>query len=153
MGKDETNSPKYIAKRFKAKGLQKLRYYCQMCRDQNGFKCHVMSKYHQCQLLLFAENAHNYINNFSEEFEIGYLELLKRQFGTERVLANRVYQDYISERHHIHMNSTQWETLRDFVKWLGREGKCIVDETEKGLYVQYIDRHPVNNRNERSSCP
>jgi DNA/RNA-binding protein KIN17 len=40
------------------------------------------------------------------------------------------------------MNSTQWETLTDFVKWLGREGKCVVDETEKGWSVQYIERDP-----------
>jgi DNA/RNA-binding protein KIN17 len=53
------------------------------------------------------------------------------------VHANRVYQDYISERHHLHMNSTQWETLTDFVKWLGRDGKCVVDETEKGCCAVY----------------
>lgn len=33
-----------IANRIKAKGLQKLRWYCQLCakqcRDENGFKCH-----------------------------------------------------------------------------------------------------------------
>lgn len=139
-------TPKYIANKIKAKGLQKLRWYCQMCqkqcRDENGFKCHMMSESHQRQLLLFADNADKYIDEFSKEFEDGYLELLKRQFGTKRVHANRVYQDYISERHHLHMNSTQWETLTDFVKWLGREGKCVVDETEKGWYVQYIDRDP-----------
>jgi DNA/RNA-binding protein KIN17 len=101
-----------------------------------------MSESHQRQLLLFADNADKYIDEFSKEFEDGYLELLKRQFGTKRVHANRVYQDYISERHHLHMNSTQWETLTEFVKWLGREGKCVVDETEEGWYVQYIDRGP-----------
>ncbi|KAJ9582286.1 hypothetical protein L9F63_003415 [Diploptera punctata] len=146
MGKHEVGTPKYIANKIKAKGLQKLRWYCQMCqkqcRDENGFKCHMMSESHQRQLLLFADNADKYIDEFSKEFEEGYLELLKRQFGTKRVHANRVYQDYISERHHLHMNSTQWETLTDFVKWLGREGKCVVDETEKGWYVQYIDRDP-----------
>jgi len=146
MGKHEVGTPKYIANKIKAKGLQKLRWYCQMCqkqcRDENGFKCHMMSESHQRQLLLFADNAEKYIDEFSKEFEEGYLELLKRQFGTKRVHANRVYQDYISERHHLHMNSTQWETLTDFVKWLGREGKCVVDETEKGWYVQYIDRDP-----------
>jgi DNA/RNA-binding protein KIN17 len=35
-------TPKAIAKRLKAKGLQRLRWYCQMCekqcRDENGFK-------------------------------------------------------------------------------------------------------------------
>ena len=146
MGKHEVGTPKYIANKIKAKGLQKLRWYCQMCqkqcRDENGFKCHMMSESHQRQLLLFADNADKYIDEFSKEFEDGYLELLKRQFGTKRVHANRVYQDYISERHHLHMNSTQWETLTDFVKWLGREGKCVVDETEKGWYVQYIVRDP-----------
>ena len=74
------------------------------------------------------------------EFADGYLELLSRQFGTKRVPANRVYQDYIAHREHIHMNATEWETLTDFVKWLGREGKCVVDDTEKGWFVTYIDR-------------
>lgn len=41
------------------------------------------------------------------------------------------------------MNATQWETLTEFVKWLGREGKCVVDETEKGWFVAYIDRDPA----------
>jgi len=40
------------------------------------------------------------------------------------------------------MNSTQWETLTDFVKWLGKEGHCVVDETEKGWFIQYVDRDP-----------
>jgi DNA/RNA-binding protein KIN17 len=101
-----------------------------------------MSESHQRQLLLFADNSEKYINNFSKDFEKGYLELLKRQFGTKRVHENRVYQDYISERHHLHRNSAQWETLTDFVKWLGREGKCVINETEKGRYVKYIDRDP-----------
>ncbi|KPJ02266.1 DNA/RNA-binding protein KIN17 [Papilio xuthus] len=102
-----------------------------------------MSESHQRQLLLFADNASRYIDEFSREFADGYLELLKRQFGTKRVNANKVYQDYISNREHLHMNATQWETLTDFVKWLGREGKCVVDETEKGWFVAYIDRDPA----------
>ncbi|CAH2062153.1 unnamed protein product, partial [Iphiclides podalirius] len=146
-GKAEKGTPKYIANKIKAKGLQKLRWYCQMCqkqcRDENGFKCHTMSESHQRQLLLFADNASKYIDQFSKEFADGYLELLSRQFGTKRVNANKVYQDYISNRDHLHMNATQWETLTDFVKWLGREGKCVVDETEKGWFVTYIDRDPA----------
>ncbi|PNF33107.1 hypothetical protein B7P43_G15730 [Cryptotermes secundus] len=146
MEKHEVGTPKYIANKIKAKGLQELRWYCQMCQkqchDEKGFRCHMTSESHQRQLLLFADNADRYINNFSKEFESGYLELLERQFGTKRVRANRVYQDYISERDHLHMNSTQWETLTDFVKWLGRKGKCKVDEAEEGWYVQYIDRDP-----------
>uniref|UniRef100_A0A1E1WNN2 DNA/RNA-binding protein Kin17 WH-like domain-containing protein n=1 Tax=Pectinophora gossypiella TaxID=13191 RepID=A0A1E1WNN2_PECGO len=146
-GKAEKGTPKYIANKIKAKGLQKLRWYCQMCqkqcRDENGFKCHTMSESHQRQLLLFADNASKYIDQFSKEFADGYIELLRRQFGTKRVNANKVYQDYISNRDHLHMNATQWETLTEFVKWLGREGKCVVDETEKGWFVAYIDRDPA----------
>uniref|UniRef100_A0A146L1N4 DNA/RNA-binding protein KIN17 n=1 Tax=Lygus hesperus TaxID=30085 RepID=A0A146L1N4_LYGHE len=150
MGKHEVGTPKYIANKIKAKGLQKLRWYCQMCmkqcRDENGFKCHITSESHQRQLLLFADNQDKYIDEFSKEFSDGYLELLRRQFGTKRVHANRIYQEYITDRNHLHMNATQWETLTEFVKWLGREGKCVVDETEKGWFVTYIDRDPETIR-------
>lgn len=136
MGKHEAGTPKYIANKIKAKGLQKLRWYCQMCqkqcRDENGFKCHTMSESHHRQLLLFADNANRYMDQFSKEFSHGYLNLLKRQFGTRRVPANRVYQEYIADRGHIHMNATIWLTLTAFVKYLGRTGQCVVDETEKG---------------------
>lgn len=146
MPKAEVGTPKYLANKMKAKGLQKLRWYCQMCqkqcRDENGFKCHTMSESHQRQLLLFAENSKSYIDDFSFDFAKGYVGILKRQFGTKRVNANRVYQEYISDREHIHMNGTRWVTLTGFVKWLGKTGQCIVDETEKGWFITYIDRSP-----------
>ncbi|KAK7102717.1 DNA/RNA-binding protein KIN17-like [Littorina saxatilis] len=156
MGKDKPGflTPKAIANRIKAKGMQKLRWYCQMCqkqcRDENGFKCHMMSESHQRQLLLFAENPDEYVDSFSKEFEEGYCELMKRRFGTKRVHSNIVYQEYIAIRDHVHMNSTMWETLTEFVKWLGREGKCVVDYTEKGWFVQYIDRDPETIRKQES---
>ncbi|KFM76321.1 DNA/RNA-binding protein KIN17, partial [Stegodyphus mimosarum] len=147
-------TPKAIANRIKAKGLQKLRWYCQMCqkqcRDENGFKCHTMSESHQRQLLLFAENPDKYIDQFSQEFLDSFMQLLRRRFGTKRVHANQVYQEYIADRNHLHMNSTQWETLTEFVKWLGREGHCVVDETEKGWFVTYIDRDPETIRRQEA---
>jgi DNA/RNA-binding protein KIN17 len=147
-------TPKAIANRIKAKGLQKLRWYCQMCqkqcRDENGFKCHLTSESHQRQLLLFAESPDKHIDEFSKDFETEYLELLHRRFGTKRVHANLVYQEYISFREHIHMNSTQWETLTDFVKYLGKEGKCVVDFTEKGWFITYIDRDPETIRRQEA---
>ncbi|XP_013381345.1 DNA/RNA-binding protein KIN17 [Lingula anatina] len=147
-------TPKAIANRIKAKGLQKLRWYCQMCqkqcRDENGFKCHTMSESHQRQLLLFAERPDQFLDTFSKEFEDGYLEVLKRRFGTKRVHCNIVYQEYIADREHVHMNSTQWETLTEFVKHLGKDGSCVVDETEKGWFVQYIDRDPETIRRQEA---
>ncbi|XP_072858617.2 DNA/RNA-binding protein KIN17 [Pogona vitticeps] len=153
MGKTDFLSPKAIANRIKSKGLQKLRWYCQMCqkqcRDENGFKCHCMSESHQRQLLLASENPQQFMDYFSEEFRNDFLELLRRRFGTKRVHNNIVYNEYISHREHIHMNATQWETLTDFTKWLGREGYCKVDETPKGWYIQYIDRDPETIRRQQ----
>lgn len=150
MGKADFLSPKAIGNRIKAKGLQKLRWYCQMCqkqcRDENGFKCHCMSESHQRQLLLASEDPNQFMSYFSEEFKSDFVELLRRRFGTKRVHNNIVYNEYISNREHVHMNSTQWETLTDFTKWLGREGFCKVDETPKGWYIQYIDRDPETIR-------
>lgn len=146
MGKAEVGTPKYLANKMKAKGLQKLRWYCQMCqkqcRDENGFKCHTMSESHQRQLLLFADNSKKYIDSFSSEFATGYMEILKRRFGTKRVNANKVYQEYIADRNHLHMNATRWLSLTGFVLYLGKTGQCVVDETEKGWYITYIDRDP-----------
>lgn len=146
MPRAEVGTPKYLANKMKAKGLQKLRWYCQMCqkqcRDENGFKCHTMSESHQRQLLLFADSPKKYINDFSYDFAKGYLTILRRQFGTKRVNANKVYQEYISDKDHVHMNGTRWVTLTGFVRWLGGTGQCIVDETEKGWFITYIDRSP-----------
>lgn len=156
MGKADFLSPKAIANRIKSKGLQKLRWYCQMCqkqcRDENGFKCHCMSESHQRQLLLASEDPNKFMDYFSDEFKNDFVELLSRRFGTKRVHNNIVYNEYISDREHVHMNSTQWETLTDFTKWLGREGLCKVDETPKGWYVQYIDRDPETIRRQEEQA-
>ncbi|XP_077863121.1 DNA/RNA-binding protein KIN17-like isoform X2 [Saccoglossus kowalevskii] len=146
MGKHDFLTPKAIANRIKSKGLQKLRWYCQMCqkqcRDENGFKCHTMSESHQRQLLLFAEDPEQYLDAYSDEYLSDFIELLRRRFGTRRVHSNVVYNEYIQDKEHIHMNSTKWETLTEFVKWLGREGYATVDQTEKGWFITYIDRDP-----------
>ncbi|XP_041457978.1 DNA/RNA-binding protein KIN17-like isoform X2 [Lytechinus variegatus] len=78
------------------------------------------------------------------------MELLRRRFNTRRVHSNIVYNEYISDRDHTHMNSTKWETLTEFVKWLGREGYCVVDHTEKGWFITYIDRDPETLRRQEA---
>ncbi|CAK7325684.1 unnamed protein product [Dovyalis caffra] len=144
MGKNDFLTPKAIANRIKAKGLQKLRWYCQMCqkqcRDENGFKCHCMSESHQRQMEVFGQNPNRIIDGYSEEFESTFLDMMKRSHRFSRVAATVVYNEYIHDRHHVHMNSTQWATLTEFVKYLGKTGKCKVDETPKGWFITYIDR-------------
>ncbi|RKP34079.1 domain of Kin17 curved DNA-binding protein-domain-containing protein [Dimargaris cristalligena] len=146
MGKSEFMSPKDIANRMKAKGLQKLRFYCQMCqkqcRDANGFKCHCLSESHLRQMSLFAENPTKYMESFSDEFLQEYVALLSRRYNTMRVSANQIYQELIADRNHLHMNATQWDTLTDFVKHLGRNGIAHVDETPRGWFVAWIDNSP-----------
>lgn len=44
------------------------------------------------------------------------------------------------------MNSTQWKNLTQFASYLGREGICRVEETEKGLFVSWIDNSPETMR-------
>ncbi|KAI3985125.1 hypothetical protein MKX01_027211 [Papaver californicum] len=144
MGKNDFLTPKAIANRIKAKGLQKLRWYCQMCqkqcRDENGFKCHCMSESHQRQMEVFGQNPTRVIDGYTEEFEITFLDHLKRSHRFSRIAAIVVYNEYIVDRHHVHMNSTEWATLTDFVKHLGSTGKCKVEETPKGWFMTYIDR-------------
>ncbi|ONI24339.1 hypothetical protein PRUPE_2G234600 [Prunus persica] len=144
MGKNDFLTPKAIANRIKAKGLQKLRWYCQMCqkqcRDENGFKCHCMSESHQRQMQIFGENSNRIVDGYSEEFEQSFLDLMKRSHRFSRIAATVVYNEYINDRHHVHMNSTEWATLTEFVKHLGRTGKCKVEETPKGWFITYIDR-------------
>ncbi|PAV17381.1 zinc finger rts2 [Pyrrhoderma noxium] len=146
MPRAEVGTPKYLANAMKSKGLQRLRWYCQacqkQCRDENGFKCHTQSEPHLRQLLLIGENAGQHISNFSSEFQHDFVQLLSRRFGTKRVLANRVYQEYIQDKHHTHMNATRWVTLSEFVKHLGRTGVAKVDETEKGWFLAWIDSSP-----------
>ena len=45
------------------------------------------------------------------------------------------FQEYIGAKDHLHMNATRWHTLTELVKWLGSESKCVVDQTEKGIFI------------------
>ncbi|OWK03070.1 hypothetical protein Celaphus_00007450 [Cervus elaphus hippelaphus] len=141
MGKSDFLTPKAIANRIKSKGLQKLRWYCQMCqkqcRDENGFKCHCMSESHQRQLLLASENPQQFMDYFSEEFRNDFLELLRRRFGTKRVHNNIVYNEYISHREHIHMNATQDpETIRRQLELEKKKKQDLDDEEKTAKFIQ-----------------
>ncbi|KAK6119332.1 hypothetical protein DH2020_046931 [Rehmannia glutinosa] len=141
MGKSDFLTPKAIANRIKAKGLQKLRWYCQMCqkqcRDENGFKCHCMSESHQRQMQVFGQNPTRIIDGYSEEFEESFLEHMKRSHRFSRVAATVVYNEYINDRHHVHMNSTQWATLTEFVKYLGKtDSETLFKEKMKNKRIK-----------------
>lgn len=144
MPKAEKGTPKDIANKMKARGLQKLKFYCQMCekqcRDANGFKCHLTSESHLRQMKIFSENAGGIMDKYSKEFERTFMQTLRMRHGTKKVNANNVYQEVIADKGHIHMNATHWTTLTEFVQYLGKTGKCVVEETERGWDVSYIER-------------
>ena len=88
--------------------------------------------------MLFGESAGSYLAGYSKDFEKGFNDILKRQYNERRVKANVVYQQYIADKEHVHMNSTVWVTLTSYVKHLERTKKCIVEDTEKGWYVSVL---------------
>ncbi|EPQ31708.1 uncharacterized protein PFL1_01041 [Pseudozyma flocculosa PF-1] len=148
MPKAEAGSAKAVANAMKARGLTKLRFYCQVCskpcRDANAYNNHINSEAHmrRIEALTSSGNPNKIVDSFSDEFQREYVRLLSRRFGTRRINANQVYQEYIADRHHLHMNATKWVTLSEFVKHLGREGIVHVEETEQGWYISWIDNSP-----------
>lgn len=159
--KHEPMSAKALSQRLKWRGLQKLKFYCQLCekqmRDDNGMKCHMMSEQHQRNMLIACESPEKYIAEYSQLFHRDYMALLKRRWGTTRVHCNVVYCEYVAHKTHYHMNATQWTTLTQYVQWLGENGYCKVDYQDEGdlgsnrtgWYVQYIDRDPEVERRKK----
>src|SRR5882757_11493626 len=76
-------TPKYLANKMKSKGLQRLRWYCQVCekqcRDENGFKMHVASESHLRQMIVVGEHAGRHIADYSAQFQSGFVALLSRR--------------------------------------------------------------------------
>jgi len=132
---------------MKARGLTRLRWYCQICskacRDANGYKCHIESEAHMRQLAAATgdggQRAGKVVHDYSSQFQREFVALLSQRFGTRRVLANQVYQEYIQDRHHVHMNATRWVSLSEFVKFLGRAGIVKVEGSELGWFISWID--------------
>jgi DNA/RNA-binding protein KIN17 len=97
-------------------------------------------------MLLVGEDPKKYINDYSNQFQRDFLQLLRTSHGEKKVQLNHFYQEYIANKEHIHMNSTKWPSLTEFAKFLGREGICRVEEDEKGIHVAWIDNSPENLR-------
>lgn len=136
MARAEIGTAKYLSKRLKASGLQRLRYYCQLCakqcRDANGFKNHLSSPSHTHRANDLGESgkAGQVVQNYSNTLKSDFLRMLRVNHGTKAINANKFYQEYIlSDKHHVHMNATRWSSLTSFVKYLGENGLVKVTET------------------------
>lgn len=111
-------------------------------RDENGFKMHVQSESHVRQMLVVGEDPKKAINEYSRNFHEDFMRQLRTSHGTKSVHINHFYQEYIANKAHTHMNATKWPSLTEYAKYLGREGICRVEETEKGLQIAWIDTSP-----------
>ena len=149
MPKHDFLTPKAISNRIKARGLQKLRWYCQLCqkqcRDENGFKCHQTSASHRRQMELFGQNPGQVVSQYSHQFESDFMAHMRVCHPNSRVSANRVYNEFIKDKDHIHMNSTRWLSLSGFVQYLGKKGLCKIEQTPKGWFIQVKCTHPSDS--------
>ncbi|SCV06196.1 LANO_0H24212g1_1 [Lachancea nothofagi CBS 11611] len=151
MGSAEFGSAKYLNKKMKAKGLQKLRYYCQVCekqcRDENGFKSHCKSPFHARNT---AQLKPQDVNSYTDQFEKDFLRLLRLSHGEKQIEANKFYNEFIQDRDHIHMNATRFHSLTKFVLHLSKTGKVRIHglgaeneddiDVESGkILISYID--------------
>lgn len=103
---------------------------------------HTQSESHVRQMLVVGEDPKKAINEFSNQFNNDFLQQLRTSHGTKAVLINHFYQEYIANKMHTHMNATRWPSLTEYAKYLGREGICRVEETDKGLQIAWVDTSP-----------
>ncbi|EGZ74913.1 hypothetical protein NEUTE2DRAFT_82723 [Neurospora tetrasperma FGSC 2509] len=147
MPKAEVGSAKYLANKMKSRGLNRLRWYCQLCekscRDENGYKMHCQSPSHTAKALEAGANFKGVQDTFSEQFLKDFISQLKTSHGEKEIHINKFYQEVIARKNHVHLNATKWHSLTEFAKFLGREGVCRVEEKEgEGLFVAWIDDSP-----------
>ncbi|SCU85570.1 LAFA_0D16446g1_1 [Lachancea sp. 'fantastica'] len=150
MGSAEFGTAKYLNKKMKAKGLQKLRFYCQICqkqcRDENGYKAHCRSPFHTRNV---TQTKPQDLHNYSEQFEKDFLRLLRLSHGEKKIEANKFYNEFIQDRDHIHMNATRFTSLTKFILHLSKTGKIrlhdldgdedSIDVESGKIMISYID--------------
>ncbi|AAS52145.1 ADR225Wp [Eremothecium gossypii ATCC 10895] len=153
MGKAEFGTAKYISNQLKARGLQKLRFYCQICqkqcRDDNGFQSHIKSPSHLRKISTITPKD---IDQYTKQFERDFLRLLHMGHGEKKIEANKFYNEYIQDKHHIHMNATRYTSLTKFIQHLSKTGKIRVHGVEEleedmdpgQILISYIDNSSDN---------
>jgi DNA/RNA-binding protein KIN17 len=145
---------KYQEKQRRRKGLQKTRFYCQLCErqcmDENGFKLHAQSETHMRKLKMSMEkhtgNPQNIVKEFSEQFHTDFVRALRIAHGRKKVGLNQMYQEYIADKDHVHLNATCWRSLGAYARYLQGTGECTVvqgdSESESGerWWVAYKEK-------------
>ena len=90
------------------------------------------------QMLLFAENKDHYLEAHSKEFQSEFMSLLRSKFK-EPTELNVVYQEYIRNSDHMHLNATKWSTLTQFAQHLTNSGLISVEDRDSKAYIAPVD--------------
>ncbi|KAH3682812.1 hypothetical protein WICPIJ_006218 [Wickerhamomyces pijperi] len=133
MAKAEFGTPKHLANQMKARGLQKLKWHCQVCskqcRDANGFQSHIRSETH---LRKISNVTGEDIENYSKDFQTQFLKDLKDYHGEKFINANKFYNSVIQDKDHVHLNSTKWSSLSQFIQHLSKTGLIRIKADQSG---------------------
>lgn len=129
--------------------LGKTAFYCQLCqkqcRDSNGFKSHLTTLKHKQIASKFASNPDALKTSFSVKFkeEMTYLIKLK---ATNKTNLNYIYQEYIQDPLHVHLNATKWSNLTDFAHYLSESGDVdLFIDSSKLVFVTWIDKSVIKS--------
>ncbi|CAD8096324.1 unnamed protein product [Paramecium sonneborni] len=124
----------------------KLKFFCQMCRkqcyDENGFRCHLNSGHHMKMMRLYNEDPENYIEQFSQEFETAFMEILKEKYKEQKIGSNKVYEEMIRKVDHVHLNGTKWTKLTDFIQYLISNNKIGFDHSQGDIVIWNLNMNP-----------
>jgi len=93
-------------------------------------------------MMIFAEAPSKFLSEYSTQFRDDFMRLLSHRYSSKFVNANHVYNEYIQDKNHVHMNATRWSSLAGFVQTMAREGLLEAQETEGGWMVKWVDRRP-----------
>eukprot|EP00764_Aduncisulcus_paluster_P007877 gnl/Carplike_NY0171/2570_a3452_422.p1 GENE.gnl/Carplike_NY0171/2570_a3452_422~~gnl/Carplike_NY0171/2570_a3452_422.p1 ORF type:complete len:232 (-),score=29.95 gnl/Carplike_NY0171/2570_a3452_422:522-1217(-) len=123
--------------------LGKLKFYCtvckKQCRDENDYRNHIQTPQHQRMLSVLHNDPEKLVNEFSKQFKKGFVAVLSKRYRDRTVNANRVYNEYIQDKHHVHMTSTKWVTLSSFCKDLAKEENGItITPSAIGYDIKYV---------------
>ena len=53
--------------------------------------------------------------------------------------SNLVYQEYIKDRHHIHLSATRWKSVAGFVRFLGQKGIAEIKKKKQNISLTDSD--------------
>ena len=59
------------------------------------------------QMVIFGQSGGKIVEEYSREFEKTFLQHFRTAHKNSRIAANVIYNEFIADRNHVHMNSTK----------------------------------------------